>query len=437
MPPFRGMDEFDHAFRAAGVASGQWRLHDQAAGGRGLLVDVPADLVAASQGQCEELPYIEPRDLRRRRAGDDAGHGPRHDLGGQLRAGLLLGGRHRGRAVLRCRLALRHARHGRPPVRVVLALAAWCLTTWVKGAWAFVGLLVGLTPTLIYSTTSRRPTVWRWPPGSASGPRCSGSAAATRIDAALLRRERWLLAAATLAVVLLAGLRALGPLWVVLILACVARAARAARAARSRSPAGTAARSPLACVLAVATSVGGAALEPRQRRDRRRSQERRRRRQLGQVVRVAELDPRQHRRLPLPRPAGAARGVHCSCSWCCSPARRGGTRGAGRAGAAVVLAAALCLVVAVGAGRGHARGPRRHLAGPLQPAVHRRRRRCWPAWSSTARAGDRPARRRVRGCWPCSMLAVAQVISVVHVQLAELDRPVSAADAGWLHPPSR
>ena len=44
VPPFRGMDEFDHAFRASGVASGQWRLHDQAAAGRGLLVDVPGDL---------------------------------------------------------------------------------------------------------------------------------------------------------------------------------------------------------------------------------------------------------------------------------------------------------------------------------------------------------------------------------------------------------
>jgi hypothetical protein len=34
------------------------------------------------------------------------------------------------------------------------------------------------------------------------------------------------------------------------------------------------------------------------------------------------------------------------------------------------------------------------------------------------------------------MLAVAQAISVVHVQLAELDRAVSADDAGWLHPPA-
>ena len=40
---------------------------------------------------------------------------------------------------------------------LVLALAVWCLTTWVRGTWAFVGLLVGLTPTLIYSTTLAAP----------------------------------------------------------------------------------------------------------------------------------------------------------------------------------------------------------------------------------------------------------------------------------------
>ena len=31
------------------------------------------------------------------------------------------------------------------------------------------------------------------------------------------------------------------------------------------------------------------------------------------------------------------------------------------------------------------------------------------------------------------MLGVGQVVSVVHVQLAELDRTVSANDAGWIH----
>ncbi len=34
------------------------------------------------------------------------------------------------------------------------------------------------------------------------------------------------------------------------------------------------------------------------------------------------------------------------------------------------------------------------------------------------------------------MLALAHAVSVVHVQLAELNRAVSADDAGWLHPPT-
>ena len=57
VPPFRGSDEFDHAFRAAGVASGQWRLTEAAAAGRGLVVEVPADLVRAAEAQCEALEY--------------------------------------------------------------------------------------------------------------------------------------------------------------------------------------------------------------------------------------------------------------------------------------------------------------------------------------------------------------------------------------------
>jgi len=35
-----------------------------------------------------------------------------------------------------------------------------------------------------------------------------------------------------------------------------------------------------------------------------------------------------------------------------------------------------------------------------------------------------------------AMVAVAHVISVVHVQLAELDRPVSSGDSAWFHPPT-
>ncbi len=57
LPPFRGSDEFDHAYRAAGVASGQWRLTEYAREGRGMVVEVPADLVAAASGQCDSLKY--------------------------------------------------------------------------------------------------------------------------------------------------------------------------------------------------------------------------------------------------------------------------------------------------------------------------------------------------------------------------------------------
>eukprot|EP01032_Pedospumella_encystans_P037442 gene37442-42408_t len=57
LPPFRGSDEFDHAFRAAGVASGQWRLESMAESGRGMVVRVPQGLVEAASAQCESLPY--------------------------------------------------------------------------------------------------------------------------------------------------------------------------------------------------------------------------------------------------------------------------------------------------------------------------------------------------------------------------------------------
>jgi hypothetical protein len=61
IPPFRGADEFDHAFRAAAVAGGEWVGGDPADEGRGWLVEVPASLVQAANGQCEQLTYVGPQ----------------------------------------------------------------------------------------------------------------------------------------------------------------------------------------------------------------------------------------------------------------------------------------------------------------------------------------------------------------------------------------
>lgn len=60
VPPFRGSDEFDHAYRAAAVAGGDWVATEPARDGRGLLLEVPETLVRAATAQCSELDYTGP-----------------------------------------------------------------------------------------------------------------------------------------------------------------------------------------------------------------------------------------------------------------------------------------------------------------------------------------------------------------------------------------
>jgi hypothetical protein len=433
VPPFRGMDEFDHAFRAAGVASGQWRLHDQAEGGRGLLVDVPDDLVAASQGQCEGLAYI----VAETCDGDGPGAEP-----GTIRAttsaanyepvyywvvgtaGEPFSGAHslyamRAMAALLCAL--------------VLALAVWCLTTWVRGTWAFVGLLVGLTPTLIYSTTLAAPNGLEMAAGVLLWSAMLGLGGRNGVSAALLRRERWLLAAATLSVVLLAGLRTLGPLWVVLILACVAalHGPRALLAVANRHRVQVA----LACGLAVVTSVavmlwnrGSVPISPGAKN--------------GDVdtswTQVAHwptwvlgsIGAFPYRDQPAPIEVYVL-ALLVLLTLLVAAVRHGA--GVGRR--AVVLAAVLSLAVPsvlVGislqerGGMWQGRYSLPFTAGVIMLAGLVLDRVRW-------RSNPRDLRPQAVAL---VMLAVAQAISVVHVQLAELDRAVSVDDAGWLHPPA-
>ena len=441
VPPFRGMDEFDHAFRASGVASGQWRLHDQAAGGRGLLVDVPDDLVAASKGQCEGLAYIVPETC----AGDGPGTEP-----GTVRAttsaanyepvfywvvgtaGEPFTGANslyamRAMAALLC--------------AIVLALAAWCLTTWVRGWWAFVGLFVGLTPTLIYSTTIAAPNglemaagvcLWAALLGLGGRDTTGSTTGAALAGTALVRRERWLLAAATLSVVLLAGLRALGPLWVVLILACVT----ALRGPRSMLDVARRHRGQIALAgtLAVAVSVavllwnrGNVPITPGAKNHDIDAS-------WGQVVRwpnwiLGSIGAFPYRDQPAPLT------VHLLVLLVMLAMLVVAVRRAHHGRVAVVLATTLCFVVpsvlvAISLqGRGGMWQGRYDLpftAGVmlLTGLVLDRVR-----WRSGGRDVRLPA-------LAVLMLAVAQVVSVVHVQLAELGRDVSADDAGWIHPPA-
>ena len=433
VPPFRGIDEFDHAFRASGVASGQWRLHDEAAGGRGLLVDVPVDLAKAAQGQCEKLPYIV--------SDTCAGEGP-GATSGTVRvttsaagyepiyywvvgtAGEPFSGAHslyamRATSALLCAL--------------VLALAAWCLSTWVRGSWAFVGLLVGLTPTLVYSTTVVAPNGLEMAAGVCLWAALLGLGGKEPVDAALLRRERQLLAAATLAVVLLSGLRTLGPLWVVMILACVIalRGPRAILAVVHRHRVQVA----VAALLAVATTVavlawnrGNAAFTAGALNGEINDS-------WGQVAQWPSWFRGSIGAFPFrnqPAPVVVHLLVQVVVLTLLIAAVR---RGARHGRLAVVLAAALCLVVPSvlvaitledRGGMWQGRYSLPFAAGVTMLAGLVLDRVRW-------RTGTRDVRPQALAV---AMVALAHVISVVHVQLAELDRPVSSGDSAWFHPPT-
>jgi hypothetical protein len=58
MPPFAAMDEWDHAYRAAAVAHGQWAATPSSATtGTGAVVSVPTDIVEAARYECRRLSY--------------------------------------------------------------------------------------------------------------------------------------------------------------------------------------------------------------------------------------------------------------------------------------------------------------------------------------------------------------------------------------------
>lgn len=59
VPPFRGIDEIDHAYRAASVARGDLGpATDPVPNGRGRMVAVPADMVEAARPACAQLKYV-------------------------------------------------------------------------------------------------------------------------------------------------------------------------------------------------------------------------------------------------------------------------------------------------------------------------------------------------------------------------------------------
>ena len=213
VPPFRAIDEFDHVYRAAGVAEGQWRLSEPATNGRGLIVAVPKDIVHAATRQCAALEYT----------GRDNCYPISNAGAGLVRVATAAGGYNPGYyAVVGVAARSFEGAEAAYVMRIVsalvcaagIALAALVLARVKAGLWTRVALLTGLTPVLVYSTVVPAPNGLEMVAGL-----CLWSALlASSLESQMTRTMgRWLVVMATAAACLLSMLRTLGPLWMGLI----------------------------------------------------------------------------------------------------------------------------------------------------------------------------------------------------------------------------
>ncbi|WP_091021877.1 DUF2142 domain-containing protein [Nocardioides szechwanensis] len=223
IPPFRGIDEIDHAYRAAAVAHGDWVAGEWAPDGRGWLVEVPASLVAAAEPQCRELKYYGPDNCEAVATSADgdvliassaAGYHPAFYwvIGTAARPfdGTAALYAMRIAAALMCLL--------------FLGLAVWA-TGRLSTRWPTAALLLAASPVLVYSTTVAAPNGLEMSAGLSLW--CSLLAFAQAPDRADRvaedqAAERRLLGVAIASAVVLGTLRLLGPLFIVLIVASVA-----------------------------------------------------------------------------------------------------------------------------------------------------------------------------------------------------------------------
>jgi hypothetical protein len=150
LPPFRGVDEFDHAYRASAVAHGQVRSTEWAVDGRGLLVAVPESLVAAAHEQCASLAYTGPDNCS-----------PAGRTGGLVLVGSGAGGYNPVYYVVVGVTSLPfdgvtslYAMRITSALMCLLLIggAAWAVAIRRRSSWSRVGMIAAVPPVMLYST---------------------------------------------------------------------------------------------------------------------------------------------------------------------------------------------------------------------------------------------------------------------------------------------
>ena len=252
VPPFRGIDEFDHVYRAAAVAHGQVMPSERpVTDGRGDYVEVPSTLVTAATAVCESYLYTGPDNCRAARelSGgyvEVASAAARYHPAFYWLVGTASSAFEGAPRVYAMRVA------GALLCAVLVACAAYALGLGSRSRWPLLGLGVAATPVFVYSTSLGAPNGIEMCAGLALW--CAviglGGTRLTRRD------ERWLLLLAAAAGSVLVTTRLLGPVWFV---AVVVAAAPLLGRERLRSLLARHRRTCAASVAAVAAAAGAAA----------------------------------------------------------------------------------------------------------------------------------------------------------------------------------
>ena len=216
VPPFRGLDEHDHAYKAAAVARGDWHTtHTASAEGWGEFVLIPDDIVTAARPVCEALPYTTPDNCQGARTDDSgmttvASSAARYNPLFYFVAGSAARPFSGVEALYAMRIATALICAG------LVAFAVGLTRRWARSPWPAVATLLSITPMVTYSM-------------SMTAPNGVEVAAALAVWSALLGLARnaslpassGFVVAATAAAVPLALVRGLGPLWLLLIVLTV------------------------------------------------------------------------------------------------------------------------------------------------------------------------------------------------------------------------
>jgi hypothetical protein len=206
LPPFRGTDEFDHAYRAASVADGAWKPLNSST------VIAPETLVRAAHPVCASYEYTSADNCSPiRRLGDGrvevlsraANYNPMYYWIVGTAASPFKG----NASLYTMRIA------SSVLCAILVAVACWVTSLWSRTRWPIYSILVALTPVVLFSI-------------SIVAPNGLEMAASLCLWMALLglcthvgrtEHARALLLVTGVSSVVVATLRSLGPLWILMI----------------------------------------------------------------------------------------------------------------------------------------------------------------------------------------------------------------------------